>query len=132
MCGDIEWNELRGDPSDVLEDILSSVRKKREPEFWGKLGTIVDSHEMPLTYKIGITLDPFMRRHSLGADFPLMEVVYSTTSRCNALTVERGIFEDLFYASHSNEVSPTAIEDDDSLMYLYVGYKVNLASILTG
>ena len=127
----IEWNVLTGKPADVLQDILSSVRTKQDIKRWGKLGSIVEPRQvMPLVYRIGVTSCPFMIQNNLGSDFPLLEVVYSTANPSNALEVERAIFEDLFSTGHNYEVSRSSSEDLNFEIFVYVGYRVDLAPLL--
>ena len=123
---EVEWNQVTGWPSQVIDEILEDIEEKYNPGFWRELGKWWRG-ELRMEYKAGMTMDPDRRAREYGDDYDYMEVVYETQSYDHAVAVEQGIIDEYIDDSWNNNERAGGggrLPDGDETHYVYIVYTI--------
>tara|TARA_Y100000748_G_C15324090_1_gene421283 strand:- start:207 stop:593 length:387 start_codon:yes stop_codon:yes gene_type:complete len=127
MVDEIEWNEVTGWPSDVLDDIIDGINEKHYPGFWRDLGMLLTG-DFTLEWKVGKTSNPEARARQYGSEYDYMEVVYESTSNHHADLVEQGI-TDGYIEEDDNDNERRGgggrLPEGNRTHYVYIVYNTN-------
>jgi len=126
VVDEIEWNEVTGWPSEVLDEIMEGIDEKHYPGFWRDLGMLLTG-DFTLNWKVGKTTNPETRARKYP-EYDYMEIVYESSSNRHADLVEQGI-TDGYIDEDDNDNQRRGgagrLPEGNRTHYVYIVYSTN-------